>query len=155
SSFAARTAFQLECRLRRSDGQYRLILCKGVPRFTPGGIFAGYIGSGIDITDLQSEERFRQLAENIDQVFWMLDLKTRRALYVSPTFEKVWGRSASPLYEHCEWLMETVHPEDHDRFRTFLDQLTVEPAEVFYRIQRPDGSLRWIHDRSFLVHSEK
>jgi PAS domain S-box-containing protein len=72
SAFDARRDFQLECRLRRSDGEYRSILCSGIPRFAPGGVFAGYIGSDIDITDLQSEERFRQLAENIDQVFWAL-----------------------------------------------------------------------------------
>ena len=69
SSFDARRDFRIECRLRRADGEYRWMLCSGVPRFAPGGIFAGYIGSDIDITDLQSEERFRQLAENIDQIF--------------------------------------------------------------------------------------
>src|SRR5262249_21367978 len=80
SAFDARRSFHLECRFRRKDGEYRTILCSGVPRFAPGGDFAGYIGSDIDITDLQSEERFRQLAENIDQVFWMLDIGTQRML---------------------------------------------------------------------------
>ena len=95
SAFDAHRSFHLECRLRRKDGEYRTILCRGIPRFAPGGAFAGYIGSEIDITDLQSEERFRQLAENIDQVFWMLDLATEKLLYVSPAFEKVWGRSSA------------------------------------------------------------
>jgi PAS domain S-box-containing protein len=96
SSFDARRDFRIECRLRRVDGEYRWMLCSGVPRFAPGGIFAGYIGSDIDITDLQSEERFRQLAENIDQIFWMLDLRTNKILYVSPGFEKVWGCTPRP-----------------------------------------------------------
>jgi two-component system, cell cycle sensor histidine kinase and response regulator CckA len=152
SSFDARREFHLECRLRRADGEYRLLLCSGVPRFAPGGVFAGYIGSDIDITDLQSEERFRELAENIDQVYWMLDLETERILYVSPAFEKVWGCDSAALCRNRAWLVETVHAEDRDRFIAFSRKDRSEPVEEFYRIVRPDGSVRWIHDRSFPVH---
>ena len=152
SSFDARREFHLECRLRRADGEYRLLLCSGVPRFASGGVFAGYIGSDIDITDLQSEERFRELAENIDQVFWMLDLETKRVLYVSPAFEKVWGCASAALFRNPAWLVETVHAEDRDRFIAFSERDRSEPVEEFYRIVRPDGSVRWIHDRSFPVH---
>jgi PAS domain S-box-containing protein len=116
AAFDARQNFQFECRLRRADREYRSILCSGVPRFAPGGIFAGYIGSDIDVTDLQSEERFRQLAENIDQVFWMLDIGTQRVLYVSPVFEKVWGASSAALHQNRGCMIDTVHPEDRDRY---------------------------------------
>jgi PAS domain S-box-containing protein len=152
SAFDARRNFQLECRLRRADGEYRSILCSGVPRFAPGGIFAGYIGSDIDITDLQSEERFRQLAENIDQIFWMLDIRAQRVLYVSPAFEKVWGCSSAALYQNRDWPVESVHIEDRGRFTAFLERVKSEAAEESYRIVRPDGSVRWIHDRAFLVY---
>ena len=151
TAFDARRSFQVECRMRRKDREYRSILCSGVPRFAPGGVFAGYIGSDIDITDLQSEERFRQLAENIDQVFWMLDLGTQQILYVSPAFEKVWGCSAAALYQNRGWLVESVHPEDRGRFTDFLTKVSSEAAEEAYRIVRPDGSVRWIQDRAFLV----
>jgi PAS domain S-box-containing protein len=152
SAFDARQDFQLECRLRRADGEYRSVLCSGVPRFAPGGSLAGYIGSDIDITDLQSEERFRQMAENIDQVFWMLDLGAEKILYVSAAFDKVWGCSSAAVYQNTDWLLERVHPEDRNRFTTFFTTLKSEPAEECYRIVRPDGSVRWIHDRAFLVH---
>jgi hypothetical protein len=152
SAFDARRSFQLECRLRRRDGEYRSILCSGVPRFAPGGVFAGYIGSDIDITDLQSEQRFRQLAENIDQVFWMFDVSKEQILYVSPAFEKVWGRSSAVLYANHHWLAETVHPQDRDRFTAFLTKLKSEPAEESYRIVRPDGSVRWILGRTFPIY---
>jgi PAS domain S-box-containing protein len=122
-----------------------------VPRFAPGGVFAGYIGSDIDITGLQSEERFRQLAENIDQVFWMLDIRTQRVLYVSPTFEKVWGCSPATLYHNRAWLIETVHPEDRDRVRASMLKVEAAEFEETYRIVRPDGSIRWIYDRTFSV----
>jgi len=57
ASFDARENFEIECRLRRADEQYRWVLCRGVPRFTPGGVFAGYIGSNIDLTDLKRAEK--------------------------------------------------------------------------------------------------
>jgi PAS domain S-box-containing protein len=153
TAFEARRSFQLECRLRRADGEYRWILCGGVPRFAPDGDFVGYIGSDIDITDLQSEERFRQLAENIDQVFWMLDLATNKVVYASPAFEKVWGQSASALYQDREWLAQTVHSEDRTLFQAFVQKVGSGSAEVTYRIVRPDGAVRWIHDRAFVVRN--
>src|SRR5215472_16067430 len=122
AAFNARRSFQLECRLRRADGEYRCILCTGAPRFDPVGDFAGYIGSDIDITDLQSEERFRQLAENIDQVFWMVDLGTNKIVYASPAFEKIWGYSTSALYPDRAWILETVHPEDRELFTAFSEK---------------------------------
>jgi PAS domain S-box-containing protein len=68
SAFDARRNFQIECRLRRADGQYRWVLCTGVPRFGPGGVFAGYIGSALDITDVkraQEEALARQKLESL------------------------------------------------------------------------------------------
>ena len=148
AAFDARRDFKLECRLRRADGEYRWFLCSGVPRFAPGGDFAGYIGSDIDITDLQSEERFRQLAENIDQVFWMLDLATNKVVYVSPAFERIWGHSsAASLYLDRAWLVQTVHPEDRVLFDAFLKTLASGPAEESYRIVRP-GRRSAVHPRS-------
>jgi PAS domain S-box-containing protein len=66
SSFDARQNFQVECRLRRADGEYRWVLCSGVPRFEPGGVFAGYIGSDIDITDQKGAEA--TLRRNLDEI---------------------------------------------------------------------------------------
>ena len=153
AAFEARRNFTVECRLRRADGEYRWILCSGVPRFAPGGDFAGYIGSDIDITDLQSEERFRQLAENIDQVFWMLDLDTNNVVYVSPAFERIWGHSSSVLYQDRQWFIQTVHPEDRDLCEVFFKSMESGSADATYRIVRPDGAVRWIHDRAFLVRN--
>jgi PAS domain S-box-containing protein len=151
AAFDARRSFQIEMRLRRADGEFRSILCSGVPCFLPGGGFAGYIGSDIDVTDLQSEERFRQLAENIDQVFWMFDLVKERLLYVSPAFEEVWGHRPAVLYHDRGPFLDSVHPDDRGRFRAFLDKARSLQAEEAYRIVRPDGSVRWIQDRAFPI----
>jgi PAS domain S-box-containing protein len=66
SSFDARRNFNIELRLRRADGEYRWVLCSGVPRFEPGGVFAGYIGSDIDITDQKHAEAM--LRQNLDEI---------------------------------------------------------------------------------------
>ncbi len=150
-AFEARRNFSLECRLRRSDGEYRWILCSGIPRVGPDGEFLGYIGSNIDITDLQSEERFRQLAENLDQVFWMLDLATKKIVYVSPAYERIWGHSISALYRDRTALLQTVHPDDRGRFEAVFAPIKASTVDATYRIIRPDGVVRWIHDRAFVV----
>jgi PAS domain S-box-containing protein len=68
SAFDTRCNFQMELRLRRADGEYRSVLCSGVPRFTGSGVFAGYVGCSIDITDLkraQEEALARQKLESL------------------------------------------------------------------------------------------
>ncbi len=68
SSFDVRQGFQMEYRLRRADGEYRWVLDDGVPRFAPGGLFVGYIGSAIDITNLkraQDEALSREKLESL------------------------------------------------------------------------------------------
>jgi PAS domain S-box-containing protein len=151
AAFDARRSFQIEMRLRRADGEYRSILCSGVPRFLTGAVFAGYIGSDIDVTDLQSEERFRQLVENIDQVFWMFDLVKERVLYLSPAFEKVWGHRPAVLYNDRGPLLESIHPDDGGKFRAFIEKAGSVHTEGAYRIVRLDGSVRWIQDRAFPI----
>ena len=66
SAFDARRDFQIECRLRRADGEYRWLLCSGIPRFAPGGVFLGYIGSDIDITDQKRAEA--ELRRHLDEI---------------------------------------------------------------------------------------
>lgn len=100
----------------------------------------------------QSEERFRQLAENIDEVFWITDPAKQRMLYVSPGYETIWARTCASLYAAPQNWLEAVHPEDRDRIRRAA--LTRQPDGTYdeeYRIVRPDQSVRWIHDRAFPV----
>jgi PAS domain S-box-containing protein len=118
-------------------------------------------GMAHDITDrLQaeeklraSEERFRQLAENIRKVFYLEEVGSRRLLYVSPAYEQVWGRSCPSGHEDIGLFLEAVHPDDYDRVRqAFVNR------ELFmheYRIVRPDGSVRWIWDRVFPIRDKK
>jgi PAS domain S-box-containing protein len=101
----------------------------------------------------QSEERFRQLAENVNEVFWMTDPQTTELLYISPAYERVWGRSCRSLYENPRSFMDAIHPEDRERVRTAVleNQSRGEQTDKEYRVVRPDGSVRWVRDRAFPV----
>ena len=101
----------------------------------------------------ESDERFRQMAGSIDQVFWMLDVDRNQLLYVSPAFETIWGRKPSSLVERKN-LLETVHPDDRELVSKFLQRNTRQASEETYRIVRPDGAVRWIHDRSFPIFND-
>jgi two-component system, cell cycle sensor histidine kinase and response regulator CckA len=99
----------------------------------------------------ESEERFRQLAENItESVFWMSDPRAQQILYVSPAYENIWGASCESLYNNSATWIEAIHPDDRQRIQTiFFDQSLIGNYDEEYRVVRPDGSIRWIRDRGF------
>ena len=99
-----------------------------------------------------SLERFRQIAEHIREVFWITDLEKREILYVSPVYEEIWGRSCESLYASPRTWVDAVHPDDRDRVMeaAMTKQVSGEYGEE-YRIIRPDGEIRWIHDRAYPV----
>jgi PAS domain S-box-containing protein len=103
----------------------------------------------------QAETRFRQLADTIEDVFWISDPNAQKLIYVSPAYEKVWGRSCESFEaDFTQWL-DAVHPDDRTRVQQAFDQTTDQGKyDEEYRIIRPDGELRWIRDRGFLVKSE-
>src|SRR5690606_8513681 len=100
----------------------------------------------------ESEERFRQLAEHVTDVFWMADPHRPHVLYVSPAYEQVWGRSRQSLYEQPRSFLEAVHPDDRQRaFDTLERQARGEATAEEYRVVRPDGSVCWVFDRAFPI----
>ena len=100
----------------------------------------------------QSEERFRQIAENIREVFWITEPGDNKLVYISPAYEEVWGRSCRSLSEVSHTWIDTVHPDD--RARLVEAAVTVQAGvqyDMEYRIVRPDGEVRWVRDRAFPV----
>lgn len=99
-----------------------------------------------------SEETFRQLVDNIEEVFWLTDLGNTTMLYVSPAYEKIWGRTCRSLYDDPSSWVNAIHPEDRERIhhaaklRRYAGIYNEE-----YRIIRPDGQMRWINDRAFPI----
>ncbi len=100
----------------------------------------------------ESEERFRQLAENITEVFYISNLQTHQMLYISPAYELIWGQSCESLYSNPFSFVEAIHPDYREHVTHLLDrQLLGEKTEEVYPIIRPDQSMRWIRDRAFPV----
>jgi PAS domain S-box-containing protein len=108
-----------------------------------------------EISLREAEERFRQLAENIDEVFWLTTPDRSRMLYVSPAYETIWGRSRQSLYASPRDWLHAVHPEDRERV---LGAIRTQEAggsrEIEFRIARPDGEIRWMRSRAFPVRDE-
>lgn len=142
----------------RPDGARHWISYKFPLRDARGRRYLG--GSAMNITKLkeaerrlrESEERFRLIAETIDEVFWMVDTDVQRVLYVSPSYERVWGRSRESLYADPRSFLDAVHPEDrHAVLRTISERGQGRAFSHEYRVVHADGSVRWIWDRGFPV----
>jgi diguanylate cyclase (GGDEF)-like protein/PAS domain S-box-containing protein len=99
----------------------------------------------------ESEERFRQLAENIREVFFLIDAATGDMLYVSPTYEEVWERSTASLqYDARSWL-DAVHRDDYARvLQHFSSGQSTGHFRLKYRIHCSSG-IRWIKAQTFPI----
>jgi PAS domain S-box-containing protein len=100
----------------------------------------------------ESEERFRQMAENIEDVFWMLDPASDELLYVSPSYHRLWGRDAVTPKAGARHWSDAVHPDDEVRIAAAYRALLIDGTfEEEYQIVRPDGRVRWVSERGFPV----
>ncbi|HEY9660838.1 MAG TPA: PAS domain S-box protein, partial [Allocoleopsis sp.] len=102
-----------------------------------------------------SEERFRQLAENVNSVFWITDVEKHQMIYVSSAYEQIWGFSCESLYRSPTNWIKAIHPGDRNRIEVKLAQQADDEYDEEYRIVRSDGQVRWIHDRGFPVSNEQ
>lgn len=100
----------------------------------------------------ESEARFRQLAENIDQVFWIVSSDGNQLLYVSPAYEKIWGRSCESLYKSPGSWLDAIHPDDREQvLRAVMTKQARGDYDETYRILQPNGSVHWIRDRAYPI----
>ena len=100
---------------------------------------------------VQSERRLRQMAEHIREAFFVVDVATGDALYMSPTWAEIWGRPIEQAYNRSIWF-ESIHPDDRPAMIEAQEQVKHgEPSTLVFRVIRPDGSIRWVRGRSFPV----
>jgi len=100
----------------------------------------------------ESEEKFRQLAEVVDAVFWIVHLNRADRVYVSPAYERIWGRPSTELYITPDDWVESLHPDDREQVLGATPKQIQGTYNEEYRIIRPDGTVRWIRDRAFPIH---
>lgn len=104
----------------------------------------------------ESEQRFRQLAENIQDVFWLFDPETEKLLYVSPAYEQIWGRRCASVCGRMQNWIDAIVPEDREMFlANMASQRSGESTTQELRIVRPNGEIRWICDRAFPIKNER
>ncbi len=141
------------------EGHIICLETSGLPILDSEGNLLGYRGLDIDVTARkqaaaayrESEERFRQLAENIDHVFWFIQLNPAKVLYVSSAFEKIWGIPVEDVYRNPKLWSESIHPEDREAVIRQIEGSIAgankfAPYDLEYRILKKNGEVRWIHD---------
>ncbi|MEQ9553273.1 MAG: PAS domain S-box protein [Coleofasciculus sp. G3-WIS-01] len=138
-------------------------LCQSTAvRNDAGEVIAGMVVTQ-DITErkefeqalIRSENRFQEIASTVSQFFFVRSASSGKFLYVSPSYERIWGRSCESLYQNPESWIEAVHPEDR---ASVLDSLSQQfqghPVKRDYRIIRADGEQRWITGDISVVRDE-
>jgi PAS domain S-box-containing protein len=156
-------AYGIDHRILRPDGSVRIVHEEAETLRDFEGKAIRMRGTVQDVTEVrqkeaelkQSEQRFRLLAESIEDVFWMSTPGVTEMLYVSPTYERVWGRSRDSLYESPQSFIDAVHPDDREQLEEGLKGHAEGVWDFEYRIVRPDGSVCWIRDRGFPIRDDK
>ena len=153
--------FQAEKRCRCKDGNVIWVRVTRTRIPAPPELPQYVLAIAEDITERkrtegalrEGEQRLLQLAEHICEVLWVVDFKIQRVLYVSPAYERIWGRPCESLYQDMRSFIDAIHPEDRQPFLDGYEDQVRNPRsrETKYRVIRPDGSIRWIQDRSFPV----
>ncbi|MFO1430108.1 MAG: PAS domain S-box protein [Candidatus Competibacteraceae bacterium] len=159
----AQRHLQQDITLARPDGQLRSLLLSAAPLYGDGQAALGFVMTLTDISARkrieeslrESELRFRQFAENSDDVLWVFNPGDNKLLYVNPAYERLWGRSCESLYANFEDWNDAIHPEDRERVRSRFYRLAEQGKyDEHYRVVRPDGSIHWIRDRGFPIKDD-
>ncbi|MGC8492266.1 MAG: PAS domain S-box protein [Syntrophobacteraceae bacterium] len=161
-AMSGESVFINDMEIAKPDGSRIMLGVWGAPVLDSSGAILGAVAIFRDITEhrraeealKKSEERFREIAENINEVVWVH--APAEETYISPCFEKVWGIKLENFYRNHASIWETLHPEDKNRvqeaYRSHMRGLA--PFDDEFRILRPDGQFRWIRARAFPVREK-
>ena len=165
------TACAMEHRLVQPGGKERTVHCIGKVSFGKDGLPFRMFGTAQDVTQRkqaelerlkvvealrESEERFRQMAEHCQEVFFIISSDMSTMIYINPAYETLWQMSCRSLYERPSSFTDIIHEEDRTRVFAALERQRThgEPLDQTYRIVRADRTVRWIHDRTYPVRAE-
>lgn len=151
---------QCEVRVVWPDGSIHWLEVRAQRLLDASGQLTHLTGVVIDVTDQvltklrleEAEVRFRQVADNIREVLYVADMRKPVIAYISPAYQEVWGRSCKSLYENPTSMVDAIHPEDREGAREALMAAAHGTSrDREYRVVRPDGTVRWVRDRTFPV----
>ncbi len=150
-------------RITDATGRVRLLQTIKIPFTEAASELPSVLGVATDITDLKrveealrsSEQTFRQFADSVDEIFWISDVSPQRMVFVNAAHARVWGCSVEALYSDILAWQRFIHPEDrprvHKQFDRWISGAPDADYQVEYRVIRPDGDVRWIHDRGVRI----
>jgi PAS domain S-box-containing protein len=163
AAFEARKPFVAKYRLRRHDGEYRVVSDTGVPRYGVHGAFRGYVGACVDVTDLiqqqkalhEFEERVALAADAAHLGVWELNLQTNK-FWMSDKARELFQFETGKRIT-LDAFQDRTHPEDRAmRDAAFQQAIDTQGGyEIEYRALLPDGTIRWIHGRAQCVTDDK
>jgi len=158
--------YEQDVRYTHKNGSIVWIKCFGKAIRNSEGKAIRMLGAHIDFTAYKyseelklaleksekSENKFRLIAENIGEVFWLRNADNSKMLYVSPAYEKVWGRSCESLYQKPQSFIDAII--DDDKPIVFAEFDKYKETGIFdmqYRIKNTCDEIRWVHAKSFTV----
>lgn len=159
----------IEYRIFDDEGEIHWLRDSCYPIYE-GKTCLAFVGLATDITSEklriketnQASYFFRYFLEKIKGVFWVKDHRGKKQIYISPGYEKIWGQPVDSLYANPASWLDSVLQEDREngkidlRFYDTSEQVPNKKYELRFRIQRPDGEIRWIKDTHFpVIEKEK
>jgi len=99
--------------------------------------------------------RFFQLASNIPECYWLVDVESWRVTYISKGYEQIWGRYVEALYADSKDWLKYVLEDDRARVVASMNARRMGGLDIKFRVQRPGEGLRWLHARNFPVRNEE
>ena len=106
---------------------------------------------------MESEERFRQMAENVQEVLMIYDIRKSELLYISPVCQQIWGQTPFELYEEPSRFLNIIHPEDIATLQSKIEHSNFfdDPFEYEVRFIRDDSEERWLNLRTFPIRDDQ
>jgi PAS domain S-box-containing protein len=153
-----------ELQNRTKSGAIRWHAVTIAPVRSPEGPVTHFLATQEDVTDQKRaeqelrdrDERFRQLAENIREVFFVVDVDLKETLYINPAYETIWGRSCQSVYDDPRSFVAPIPEEDRASLLASIEALRQgkQPGESEFRVVRPDGEVRWVRSHAVAVRDE-
>ena len=153
-----------ELKIRAKSGEVKWILHSGSPIHDKKGKVIGSMGMAIDITEhkkaeealKQSEERFREMTETIQEVFWLTDWENNKVLHISPAYETVFGETCQSLYDDSKSWSKHIHPDYKDKIvEAYAKNATKGTYVVEYPLIHPNGRTVWVREMAFPIKDKK